>query len=765
MGQNTDFHPRRGPINEPTTSNLRGHSFVETDPPTGELRFVAEFEPMQGVTIRYPLGIPESLVADFTHNCQVYCIVSDSCENEAFQTFVDAGVDMNRVTFVNAPTESFFVRDYGPWYIFEDEHPAIVDSRYYPGIRPQDDSISCVFSQFWNIPLYGMDLQYEGGNIMQDGRGHGVSDDFVLWMNNDDEENLRNKMRDYLGLDSLHLVHSNYYPHVDCFGKYLAPDKILISRAPENDPRYADFEEIANYFANTDCCWGYPYRVYRVDIPGSGNNTLAPYTNSLILNKTVYLPMGNDSTYNQNAVSVYQEAMPGYEIVAVESCENTPWIPGDALHCRTRGVMDFDMLFVDHRDVWHGEQEWRYSYPVKSKFIAYSGEPLKTDSLLVYYRIDGGPYQVAHMTPTSNPDEYVGFITGFQSGSEIDYYVFGADESGHRYTQPAFAELEPHHFTVGPHEPPIGELFVTYDTVWVYDSEPGHYNYFYLVNYTSQNVLVSDIELDNEFLVLEMNHTLPFTLAPGQQCYIEVLHYQYFSKDFEPEELRIVTSLGDLTVVVMVKDNMDNYGLIVSGFGSNTFYLTMEEPEKDVVLVNANYSSQWPCTIDGFRLYYTLDLVEIDSDILEISTDLPLPCTLNVGEELKLHLKPNNSASIFDKFSGNDFLEIWVSIVSNFDEIFHLNVFLESCFLTSVPEQTMEPQLYPNPTTGLFTVKGADIARVEVYNLVGEKVFEVESGKWKVENCLDASGWNKGIYLVSITKQNGAVETRKLVVK
>ena len=77
----------------------------------------------------------------------------------------------------------------------------------------------------------------------------------------------------------------------------------------------------------------------------------------------------------------------------------------------------------------------------------------------------------------------------------------------------------------------------------------------------------------------------------------------------------------------------------------------------------------------------------------------------------------------------------------------------------------MEPQLYPNPTTGLFTVKGADIARVEVYNLVGEKVFEVESGKWKVENCLDASGWNKGIYLVSITKQNGAVETRKLVVK
>ena len=85
--------------------------------------------------------------------------------------------------------------------------------------------------------------------------------------------------------------------------------------------------------------------------------------------------------------------------------------------------------------------------------------------------------------------------------------------------------------------------------------------------------------------------------------------------------------------------------------------------------------------------------------------------------------------------------------------------------ILSVTEISSESELYPNPTSGLFTIKGNDIAKVEVYNLVGEKVFEVESGKWKVENYLDASGWNKGIYLVSITKQNGAVETKKLVVE
>ena len=513
------------------TDASRSLVFVETDPPAGVVRFVAEFEPMQGVMIRYPLGIPESLVADFSTNCQVYCIVSDSCQIEAYQTFVEADVDMNRVTFVNAPTESFFVRDYGPWYIFEDKQPAIVDNLYYPEIRPKDDSISWVFSEFMHIPLYGMNLQYEGGNMMEDGRGQGVSDDNVLLINNNDEEDFRNKMHDYLGIDPIHLVSPHFFSHVDCWGKYLAPDIILISRLPENHPKYFDFEQVADYFSATNCCWGYPYQVYRVDIPDTGYNTIAPYTNSLILNKTVYLPMGNDSTYNQNAIVIYQEAMPGYEIVAVEGCDNTPWVAGDALHCRTRGVMDFDMLFVDHRDVLFGEQEWQDSIPVVSKFIAYSGQNLKQDSLLVYYSIDGGAYQVAHMTTTGNPDEYVGYIKGYQGESEIDYYVFGADESERRYTQPVFANLKPHHFTI----------------------------------------------------------------------------------------------------------------------------------------------------------------------------------------------KPNQS----------------------------------------VTELTAETKLYPNPTTGQFTVEGANVARVEVYNLVGQKVHEAE-GK---SVSIDATEWNKGIYLVNIVEQNGAVVTKKLVVK
>ncbi len=426
--------------------------FTETAPPKGTPRFVAEFEPMQGVMIRFPLGIPTSLVKQLANDSHVYCVVSSSNQSIARSTFRSAGVNMDHVTFVIAQTDSYWIRDYGPWYIFEDRKPAIVDN-IYNRPRYNDDQVPGVFAAFWDIPMYCMKLLHTGGNMMQDGRGNGVSDDLVFQENDNDEDIVRKKMREYLGIDPYHVTidpQGDYIAHVDCWAKFLAPDKILIAQLPRSNSRYAAYEKVADYFANTNCCWGYPYEVYRVQEPGG--LTVAPYTNSLILNKKVYVPLGADSSCNEAALEVYRKAMPGYTIVGVKSGMQG-WENTDALHCRTRGVMDFEMLFVDHRDVVHGEQAWQDSIAVTSRFVAYSGKELKQDSLLVYYSIDGGEYQTAHMTATGNADEYVGYIKGYQGGSSVNYYVFGADESGHRYTQPVFAQLEPHHFTVEAFDP------------------------------------------------------------------------------------------------------------------------------------------------------------------------------------------------------------------------------------------------------------------------------------------------------------------------
>jgi agmatine/peptidylarginine deiminase len=549
---------------EEMNTPVRAINFVETDPPTGEPRFVAEFEPMQGVMIRYPLGIPTSLVAQLSNNCHVYCIVSSSYQSSAQSEFQSAGVNMSNVTFVNAASDSYWVRDYGPWYIFEDRNPAIVDN-IYNRPRPNDDNMSGVFATFWNIPMYGMNLEHTGGNMMEDGRGHGVSDNLVFQENGNNETNVRNKMRDYLGIDPYHVTidpQGDYIAHVDCWGKYLAPDKILIARVPQSNQHYADYESVAQYFETTNCCWGYPYRVYRVDEPGG--STLAPYTNSLILNKSVYVPLGSNSSYNQQALAVYQEAMPGYEIVGVTNNDwYTGWENTDALHCRTRGVMDFGMLFVDHRDVKFGVQEWQDSIAITSKFIAYSGQDLKQDSLLVYYSIDGGAYQVAHMTATGNPDEYVGYIKGYQGESEINYYVFGADESGRRYTQPVFAELDPHHFTMEEHtpitptEPSISVEELVFD-------ESGELT-FTITNETSAPFTVNDITEEGDglnYLWFETSQDLPATLAIGESLEVTV-GIAMVAKGYVETSIVIISDLASQYITVKINEE------IISGVDEN----------------------------------------------------------------------------------------------------------------------------------------------------------------------------------------------------
>ena len=453
---------------EEMLSNEKSVLFNETNPPGGDyVRFPAEFEPMQAVTIRYPLGIPTSLVKQLSERTKVYVIVSSSQQNSARSTFQNAGCNMNNITYYNMSTDSYWIRDYGPWYIFNDLEPAIVDNVYNRN-RPNDNMVPVYMGQQLGLNVYGMNLTHTGGNMMEDGRGVGVSDNLILQENSNNETNVRNKMRNYLGIDPYHITidpQGDYIAHVDCWGKLLAPDKILIAQLPASNSHYADYEEVANFFATTNCCWGYPYKVYRVYEPGG--NTVAPYTNSLIVNNTVFVPLGTNNTYNNNALAVYQNAMPGYEIIGVTNTSySTGWENTDALHCRTRGVMDFNMLFVDHRNVVFGEQPMQDSIAITSKFIAYSGQSLKQDSLLVYYSIDGGTYQTAKMRSTGNQYEYVGYIKGYHYGSSVDYYVFGADESGHRYSQPSYGALEPHHFEI--EEGSGVEQTMTLDAGWAW---------------------------------------------------------------------------------------------------------------------------------------------------------------------------------------------------------------------------------------------------------------------------------------------------------
>jgi agmatine/peptidylarginine deiminase len=420
-----------------------GRSFQETTPPEGDIMNVAEFQPMQGVLIRYPLGIPIDLVAKLATVVKVTTIVSStSVQNTASSYFSSNGVNMNNVDFLIAPTDSYWTRDYGPWYIIDgNEEFGIVDFPYNRP-RPNDDDIPIKVATKQNINLFGMNMKHTGGNYMTDGYGHSASTDLVVEENtNMTPAQIQQMAKNYLGVDPYYLINdplADYIKHIDCWGKFLGVDKVLIGQVSTSDPRYSDYEQTAEWFANTTTAWGNKYRVYRVFSPG-GSYASTPYTNSLILNDHVFVPQTGNS-YDAQAIISYQQAMPGYTIVPVMQNSSTPWLDTDAIHCRTKGMADLGMLLIKHSPIL-GEQPNASAHSVYAEITAYSEQPFVEDSMLLFYKINTQEWQ-------STPLEHISGKTWrgtlpCAENADIAYCFFAKDQSGRREFLPYIGKYDP----------------------------------------------------------------------------------------------------------------------------------------------------------------------------------------------------------------------------------------------------------------------------------------------------------------------------------
>lgn len=529
----------------PVTNNL---NFIETDPPEADARMVAEFEPMQSVLIRYPLGIPYSLIVEMAKDVNVATLVSSNSQaNQVLNLYAQNGVNTANCSFIVAPTDSYWTRDYGPWFIFDgNKQPGIVDFPY-DRPRPNDNNVPGVVAQEMGVNLYGMNLVHTGGNMMVDGRGFAASTDLVYDENNLTPQQVLEKVEAYLGITRYDVTIDpldDYIKHIDCWGKYLAPDKILLGQVPQSDYRYDMYESVADYFATTPSAYGYPYKVYRVFTPGG--YPVTAYTNSTIVNNKVFVPLSG-SQWDSQAIAVYEEAMPGYEIVGI-TWNN--WVNSDALHCRTRGIADLQMLFVDHRPLY-GTVSYEDSLAISSKIIAYSGEDLVADSLLVYFSINGAAYQTTTFAVTADEDEFVAYIKGYEVGDTVDYYVFAKDETGRRLTQPYTGAFDPHRFVV--EEQQITELTIKPDTL-IYINEIEEI--LTLKNETASPVTILEVGHDDSWFFEFYNlPELPFVIEPGES--FELLVIVGMAVQMNPivyleANIEISTDIGDYTVPVKI---------------------------------------------------------------------------------------------------------------------------------------------------------------------------------------------------------------------
>jgi hypothetical protein len=125
-------------------------SFTETAPPTGSVRNIAEWEEMESVLIAYDggFGIPFSLIADMSQETNVVTIVSNSSEKDYVLSLYESnGVNTEHCAFVFQDPDSYWTRDYSPWFIAVDDSEVAIVNFPYNRPRPHDNDVPLLMAE------------------------------------------------------------------------------------------------------------------------------------------------------------------------------------------------------------------------------------------------------------------------------------------------------------------------------------------------------------------------------------------------------------------------------------------------------------------------------------------------------------------------------------------------------------------------------------------------------------------------------------------
>lgn len=730
-----------------------GRGFVATDPPVGPVLNIAEFQPMQGVMIRYPLGIPVSLVKTFSELVKVTVIVSASQQNAATNAFNNAGANMDNIEFMNAASDSYWTRDYGPWFVIDgNDEFGIVDFPYNRP-RPNDNNIASAAAGYYGVNLFGMNLTHTGGNYMTD--GHHVSSSTTLVQTENPSLTLtqiNQKMKDYLGIEAYHLFEDpqgEYIEHIDCWGKFLDVDKILIAQVAASNPRYEIYEEIAETFANTETPWGNKYQVYRVYAPG-GYSQPTPYTNSLILNDHVFVPQ-TGSQHDAAAIAVYQEAMPGYTIVPVMHTSGATWLDTDALHCRTREIADMEMLLIQHYPLL-GEQEPEQEYAIYADITAYSGESFVTDSMLIFYKINDSDWKTRPLVHQSGKT-WKSTIPCLSEDAEISYYIFAKDESGRRECHPYIGRHDPHIFQAKVEVPPVPVILVEedgYDEA-LFNTEDYAYS-FTITNDGCENldfeitVTGGEYPAKNDIVIVEPN--VGEVLPNGTATIKITVSSEYLPAGSYQNSIEILSN-DPLISFVEIPFDMNVYDGLTP---PDTIWIDAKISDEVLFTVTSDFEPE-------------LNITEVTSDftgtITPVEASLPMPILKD--ETLQFQAIYEGS------YMGRDTLYFDCTFVTDLMErAMTIAYIADTVEVESISEIAAPVSVYPNPATNSvvfsFEANNTLPTKIQIFDMMGKLVEELDaSGRQSVH-------WNfsekiaSGVYFYLITNGKERVGG-KLVVK
>jgi agmatine deiminase len=420
---------------------------IATPPPHSSLRNPAEWEEMEGVAVTWTSYKPvlTEIIRHAREQCSVYVICTDSNAVKTYLT--NENVNLSGIYYIHQEYNSVWIRDYGPNSVYVND----VDSMFlvdwiYNRPRPKDDVIPQAIGDHLGIDVYETTtnpwrLVNTGGNYCSDGFGNAFASELILEDNPTlsiaEIDTIQNR---FLGVDrytKMEILPYDGIHHIDMHFKLLNEETLLVAEYPAGVADGPQIEDNLNYVLNNfNSVFGTPYKVVRIPSPPSVSGYYPPtgyyrtYTNSLILNKLVLVPLYYEQ-YDTTALRIYREAMPGYTVVGI-NCEQVIQASG-AIHCISHEIASRDPLWISHQN--HPDAEATLpGYEINAKIVHKTGIQEAT----VWYRTDTlQPYLSVAMALTDPVNHiWTGEIPAQIPGSRIYYYIHATAVSGKEQVRP-----------------------------------------------------------------------------------------------------------------------------------------------------------------------------------------------------------------------------------------------------------------------------------------------------------------------------------------
>ena len=432
---------------------------IETPPPFDSLRTAAEWKEIEALTISWTSFpcIQKQIVAASKEECTVIIFADDVNEVENYLTSSTCGgaLDLENVEIVSAEYNSIWIRDYGANTVYGswNDDRVLVDWMYNRP-RPDDDVIPDVLGDHMGLDVYTTtaeptDLMNTGGNWMSDGFGTAFASELILeendggsswWTDFPDhsEAEIDQIIEDFHGVDTyikMPVLPYDGIHHIDMHMKLLDESTLLVAEYPMGVADGPQINANMDYvLANYTTKWGTPFDVIRIPSPpeqGWGypdqDGWYLTYTNSVFVNNTILLPTYY-TEYDTTAIRIYEEALPGYEVVGIDCDNNGSAIISlsGAIHCITHSVGVGDPLMISHLPLPDTEDD-QNDYAVDAYLSHRSG----IETATLYWATDpAGDWTSVSMSATNDAGNWAAAIPAHPQGTTLYYYIEGEATSG-----------------------------------------------------------------------------------------------------------------------------------------------------------------------------------------------------------------------------------------------------------------------------------------------------------------------------------------------